>query len=74
MATTTAYCLCGSSCRITTNDASLAAGAIALWWQVHTGPGHGPATPAQARAAQRASAQYGFECGIQTPSQDSHHG
>lgn len=54
MPTTTAHCLCGSSCRITTDEPILT-GAVGLWWQVHTGPGHGPATPAQARAAQRAS-------------------
>jgi len=29
--------------------------------------------PAQ-DALQRDAGQYGFECGIQTPSQDSHHG
>ncbi len=50
MTTVTGYCLCGSSYRIT-SDARIAQGAAHLWWQVHTGHGHGPATPAECRAA-----------------------
>jgi hypothetical protein len=54
MTTLTGHCLCGSSYRITmpTEEAQHAA---RLWWQVHTGPGHGPATPAQCRAARIAA-------------------
>jgi hypothetical protein len=50
MTTLTGHCLCGSSYRITC-DAQIAKGAAELWWQFHIGPGHGPATPAQCRAA-----------------------
>lgn len=50
MTTITGHCLCGSSYRIT-SAAQIAHGAAQLWWQVHTGPGHGPATPDQCRAA-----------------------
>ena len=50
MTTVSGHCLCGSSYRIT-SDARIAEGAAQLWWQVHTGQGHGPATPAECRAA-----------------------
>jgi hypothetical protein len=54
MTTTTGHCICGSSYRIT-SDVRTADGAARLWWQVHTGPGHGPATPDQCRAARIAA-------------------
>ena len=54
MTTVTGHCLCGSSYRIT-SDARIAEGAARLWWQVHTGPDHGPATPAECRAARIAA-------------------
>jgi hypothetical protein len=54
MTTVTGHCLCGSSYRITSAP-QIAHGAARLWWQVHTGCGHGPATPDQCRAARIAT-------------------
>lgn len=47
------YCLCGSTAIASSNLRSFAEGVIELFDQFHQGDGHGPATPAQARAARR---------------------
>lgn len=47
------YCLCGATASASSDVRSFAEGVIELFDQFHQGDGHGPATPAQARAARR---------------------
>jgi len=47
------YCLCGASLHGRAAPAGLHAALLTAWAGVHHGPGHGTATPAQARNARR---------------------
>ncbi len=47
------FCLCGGSLRGRAAPAGIRNAVIAGWERMHQGPGHGPASVAQARNARR---------------------
>lgn len=56
MPTRTTYCQCGAMIKLTC-PRKAQEGVMAIWWSVHQGDGHGPATRAVALRTRAAEAQ-----------------